>query len=150
MNRTMTLDLDNAMLGGVCSGLTEYFNINVTFIRLMFIFVFAFTSGAIVILYITLWFIIPQKDKGMGKDHSTVDFASQVRKKSLQTTDLARRNWQNRAQLIGIGLVILGVIIFLQVLDLSLLHWIQIITWPAFLLIFGIILTIRALKGWEK
>jgi phage shock protein C len=47
------------MLGGVCGGLGEYFDVDPTIVRLVAV-VFAFT-GAGVLAYIIAWLIIPDQ-----------------------------------------------------------------------------------------
>lgn len=46
------------MIAGVCSGLAEHFNIDPTWIRLLFIFLF-FLGGCALAVYIIMWLIIP-------------------------------------------------------------------------------------------
>lgn len=46
------------MLGGVCSGLGEYFNIDPTLIRLAII-IAVFGAGAGLLAYLIAWIIIP-------------------------------------------------------------------------------------------
>lgn len=46
------------MLGGVCSGLGEYFNIDPTLIRLVMI-IAVFGAGAGLLAYLIAWVIIP-------------------------------------------------------------------------------------------
>jgi phage shock protein C len=48
------------MLGGVCGGLGEYFDIDPTIVRLLFVLVTLF-GGASIFIYIILWIIIPSK-----------------------------------------------------------------------------------------
>ncbi|MGB9824931.1 MAG: PspC domain-containing protein [Candidatus Hydrothermia bacterium] len=49
------------VLGGVCAGLAEYFNVDVVLIRLIFVaFTLAWASG--LLLYILAWIIIPMED----------------------------------------------------------------------------------------
>ena len=50
----------NKVLGGVCMGLARQFNVSVTLIRLAFI-LGTFFGGWGIILYITLWFIMPKE-----------------------------------------------------------------------------------------
>lgn len=53
-------DPQNSMLGGVCSGIAHYFNIDPTIVRLLAV-VLAFISGMIVALvYIVLWIVVPE------------------------------------------------------------------------------------------
>jgi phage shock protein C len=49
------------VLGGVCGGIGEYFNIDPTIIRLLWI-VFAL-SGAGILAYIIAWIIIPRNPR---------------------------------------------------------------------------------------
>lgn len=46
-------------IGGVCGGLAEYFNIDVTFVRLLFV-IGVFFGGLTIIAYIVLWMIAPR------------------------------------------------------------------------------------------
>lgn len=49
----------NRMIAGVCGGIGEYFNVDPTFIRLLWVlFTFAYGSG--VLAYIIAWIIIPE------------------------------------------------------------------------------------------
>ena len=47
---------------GVCAGLAEYLNWEVTLIRLLFIFGFLFTYAGIGLLYFIMWVVVPEKD----------------------------------------------------------------------------------------
>ena len=55
--KRMFRDIDNRMLGGVCSGLGAYFRIDTLWFRLGF--VIATFSGLSILAYIVLWVIIP-------------------------------------------------------------------------------------------
>ena len=49
-------------MGGVCGGLAEYFNVDSTFIRLLFI-MGGLLGGFTVIVYLALWAITPRRTK---------------------------------------------------------------------------------------
>lgn len=49
------------MIGGVCAGLSEYFQFDVTLLRIIFA-VLSLGWGSGVILYIILWVILPEKN----------------------------------------------------------------------------------------
>jgi len=51
-------DHDNAVLGGVCSGIGAYLNVDPVIIRLLFVFLLIF-YGVTAIIYIILWIIVP-------------------------------------------------------------------------------------------
>lgn len=47
-------------IGGVCGGLAEYFNIDPTIIRLLFVLGFFMTGSATFWVYIVMWIIVPE------------------------------------------------------------------------------------------
>jgi phage shock protein C len=52
------------MLGGVCGGIAEYFDVDVTPIRLLFLALAIFTAlFPMVIFYIIAWIIVPVEEK---------------------------------------------------------------------------------------
>jgi phage shock protein C len=53
------------MLGGVCGGLAEYFNLDPTIVRLLFVLL-AFVTALFpaLILYFILWVIVPRNPAG--------------------------------------------------------------------------------------
>lgn len=53
----------NKKIGGVCGGLGEYFDIDPTLIRVVFILAALMSFGLGIIAYILMWIIIPGKPK---------------------------------------------------------------------------------------
>jgi phage shock protein C len=49
-------------LAGVCGGLGEYFNVDVTLVRILFV-VLAVCGGAGLVLYLAMWILIPDRSK---------------------------------------------------------------------------------------
>ena len=59
-NKRLERDLSNKVLGGVCSGLGNYFNIDPTFWRILF-FIFCFVPAVPgILIYIILWIAMPE------------------------------------------------------------------------------------------
>lgn len=53
-------DTDNAMVGGVCAGLSDYIKMDVTLLRIIAAaLVFAWGSG--LLMYLILWALLPAK-----------------------------------------------------------------------------------------
>jgi phage shock protein C len=76
MEKKLYKDPHNKIIGGVCSGLAEYFDIDPTIVRLIFAFAF-FTWGAGFITYIVLWIVLPRKTYGpftTPSDPTTVNY----------------------------------------------------------------------------
>jgi len=58
------------MIGGVAGGLAEYFDIDSTLVRVLFIVV-VFLGGGGIIAYIILWIVVPQKPYELPKSPFT-------------------------------------------------------------------------------
>ena len=52
-------DANSRVIGGVCSGLANFFNIDKALVRLLFIILFFITAGFALLLYIILWIAAP-------------------------------------------------------------------------------------------
>ena len=53
---------ENRMLGGICGGLGEYFDIDPTLVRVLFIFgAFMGIPGALVLIYLVMLIMVPQE-----------------------------------------------------------------------------------------
>jgi phage shock protein C len=50
----------NRQVAGVCGGLAEYFNLDATLIRVLFV-VLAVLGGSGIVLYLALWIIVPRE-----------------------------------------------------------------------------------------
>ena len=50
-------------IGGVCGGLGEYFDIDPTLVRVIFILIALLSVGLGVIAYILIWMVIPRKPR---------------------------------------------------------------------------------------
>jgi phage shock protein PspC (stress-responsive transcriptional regulator) len=57
-SRRLYRDIDNSMLGGVCSGLAAYFGTDPVLFRLLFV-VFLFAAGSSSAIYLILWIAVP-------------------------------------------------------------------------------------------
>ncbi len=80
-------DEDDKIIAGVCSGLANYFGIDVVWVRLIFIALLAF-KGLGFILYIILWIVVPiaksstQKLEMKGKPINLKKIEQEVKEKS--------------------------------------------------------------------
>jgi len=53
-------DGENRVLGGVCSGMSAYFNIDPVFLRIVFILLIFIGVGISAIVYLILWIVVPE------------------------------------------------------------------------------------------
>lgn len=52
-------DPENRVLGGVCSGMGAYFNIDPVFIRILFVLLVFLGAGISIIVYLVFWIVVP-------------------------------------------------------------------------------------------
>ena len=50
----------NRQLAGVCGGLAQYFNIDATLVRVLFVLL-AVLGGSGLVLYVAMWIIVPKQ-----------------------------------------------------------------------------------------
>jgi phage shock protein C len=55
----------NRKLAGVCGGLAQYFNIDVTLLRVLFV-VLAVVGGSGLLLYLALWILVPYEPQDVA------------------------------------------------------------------------------------
>ena len=129
------------MIGGVCGGLGAYLNIDPVFIRLLFVLLL-FGSDFGFILYLLLWILIPEEGKNYGfKDES---FSDRFRSMGDDIQVAVTQPHPQAGLILGVGLIIIGGLLFLDRLDLLWLEWFDFkILWPALLIIGGIVLLFR-------
>jgi phage shock protein C len=53
----------NRQVAGVCGGLAQYFNLDATLIRILFV-VLAVLGGSGIVLYLAIWIIVPNEPSG--------------------------------------------------------------------------------------
>jgi phage shock protein PspC (stress-responsive transcriptional regulator) len=59
--KPLTRSTSNRMISGVCAGLGEYFNIDPTIIRLLFLLAFFTGFGGIAIVYLIMALVVPEQ-----------------------------------------------------------------------------------------
>lgn len=63
-NNRLFRNTENKMIGGVAAGLAEYFQIDVTIVRVLLVFAFFIPKPfPLVLVYIVLWIVMPDSAK---------------------------------------------------------------------------------------
>ncbi len=65
--RRMFRDIDNRVLGGVCSGLAAYMSVDVVWVRIAMVVLALFGIGTGVLIYLLLWIVIPPAETRLEK-----------------------------------------------------------------------------------
>ncbi len=64
MAKKLYRSLSNKMIGGVCAGVAQYFDLDVSLVRLLFVAAALLTAlFPMFVLYIVAWIIIPVKEE---------------------------------------------------------------------------------------
>ena len=58
--RRLTRNSQDAILGGVCSGLADYFGLDVTLVRVLTVLGVVFGLGSVAVAYIIAWVLLPK------------------------------------------------------------------------------------------
>lgn len=125
MERKLQRDLQNKVLGGVCSGVANYFGIDAAIVRVLFaIALFVFGTGFW--LYILLWILMPAAP--IGQAHQFADEQAVVEVKKTKSSWVA-----------GLSLIIIGACLLLGNLFPQ-LSWRTF--WPVALIVLGLLLIV--------
>jgi len=154
MTTTLYRSESDRMLGGVCSGLGNYLGIDITLVRLFFALLF-FGSGIGLLAYIALWIIMPSETSPQASHsfeenfkESGKNFGSRVQMVGEEFGEAVRTPHPKAGVIIGIALVFLGSILFVENLNIHWLRWISFdILWPVLLIIGGVVVIQRRTQG---
>lgn len=143
----------NKIIAGVCSGIAEYFNIDPTIVRIIFILLI-FGQGAGILIYIICWFIIPeepentkekteQKDKKEHSDTTTVEHKIDHKIEDKLQNTIKPSSKTRTSQFFGIALIALGVLFLLNQFS-SRFSFSKF--WPIILILLGAVILINTNK----
>ena len=101
-NNRFYRDSKNKVLGGVCSGLANYFNLDVALLRVLFVVAFLFASFGFW-LYIILWIVAPTDGQ------QTMDQESETKQMPMSESVSA-----TSSLIAGIAVMLIGVIFLIN------------------------------------
>jgi len=148
MEKKLYRDPYHKIIGGVCAGLAEYLDMDITVVRLLFAFAF-FIMGVGLIPYIILWIVLPRKYYNpfiTPSDPATVDYMIPPVTSNLPLGTIPPKQRSNAGLVIGVVLIFLGGAYLMHEFDLIPDFHIHRL-WPVFVIAIGIGLI---LKGQEK
>lgn len=134
------------ILGGVAGGLGEYFGIDPTLIRIMFVLITIF-GGVGVLLYIVLWVIVPSEsdlNDGELKDHiksNVKEIESRAEKFAAEISNRKPDGSDNR-NLWGLIIILVGSVFLLE--NFKIFDFISFSKlWPVLLIALGMVILMR-------
>ncbi|MDI3548690.1 MAG: phage shock protein [Halanaerobiales bacterium] len=134
---------EDRVIGGVCGGLADFFDIDSTWIRLGFILV-VLAGGAGILAYIIAWIVIPEepvRSKRKAEEGEVIVEGEIDEEYADNPTD--DKNYDQRQKILGFILVILGVF-FLIDRWLPFFRWERF--WPLLIVVLGLSLLIKGVR----
>lgn len=128
-NKRLERDLRTKVLGGVCSGLGNYFDMDPTFWRILF-FILFFAGCSGLLIYIILWIVMPvgESQPGVNNDPQNI------------IIDPNGEPAKSKGQLMG-GLIMIAIGgLWLTARYIPQINWHT--AWPVILIVLGIFLII--------
>ncbi len=141
MEKRLYRSRKDKVISGVCGGIAEYFDIDSTIIRLVWV-ILVFLAGTGIVAYIIAAIIVPEEPEYVNyskKDEKPEEYeASQIEyedeNKEKKTEEVFKKNKKNR-NAIGIILIILGIFFFAR----RMFYWIDFAyIWPLMLVAVGL------------
>jgi len=145
MQKKLERDEQNKMIAGVAAGVAEYLNVEVTWIRVLFLLLAIFGLSGVWI-YLILWIAVPAKPflfSNMGTDYKVKeDFTSTT--SDFNPPDI-KKSGSGRV-IAGVFLVLIG---FYFLLDqfMILPEWFSVEKlWPVFFIFIGLVILLKPSK----
>jgi phage shock protein PspC (stress-responsive transcriptional regulator) len=148
MDKKLYRNTSSKMIGGVCSGLSDYFNLDVSLIRVGFVALFVI-GGTGFLAYLIMWAILPTNNlppfqqftgtnnfnyQQQQSEQNTGQSNEQNNGASYQQPPFVNPSNRNTSFVIGIILIALGSIFLLNnLLDFNVLQK----YWPVIMIIIG-------------
>ena len=113
MNRRLYRSRKDKMIAGICSGLGEYFEIDPTLVRIIFI-VSLFLGGSGILAYIILWIVVPEEpyiaQSSDAAPHEEKPADEEKEKKDAAYHEAYEEHKNKRRNFFGSLLIIIGVL----------------------------------------
>ncbi|MBK9291114.1 MAG: PspC domain-containing protein [Bacteroidetes bacterium] len=132
----------NRIIGGVCGGLSERLNFDVSILRLIFVLLTLFGGGGLLI-YIVLWIIVPERPWELPGNSATADGSQsdspkyEPYNKSYEPYAGPDASGNKMRLLLGAGLIFAGILFLMA----NFISWLNVRDlWPVVLIITGLAL----------
>lgn len=141
MDKRLYRSRENRVISGVCGGIAEYFDLDPTLVRLLWVLV-TFFVGVGIIGYIICIFVIPERPSSYT---DKVQPCREEEDTGGHSGNKAPSHERNRI-FTGIILILLGVLLLAD--RLKLLYWLDLDRlWPVLLIIGGLYIIYRGKEG---
>ena len=76
MNKQLTRNPNDKVIAGVASGLADYFGIDVTLVRILFLLMLL-PGGVSPLIYVVLWVVMPERSAAGAEPHRYDPYAGE-------------------------------------------------------------------------
>lgn len=66
---------EGASLGGVCAGISEVYNVDVSIVRILTVLITLLVTGVPIIVYLVMYLVLPDKSEVKLNDSNSQDFS---------------------------------------------------------------------------
>lgn len=141
MEKRLVRSTKNEVIAGVCGGIGEYFEVDPTIIRIIFV-ILAVWGGVGIILYLIALIVMPKEGEKMDKEKKA-DVGEKISKAVDEATEKIRTHDHGRdngGYVFGLIILLLGVLFllhnFIPAFNAGQL-------WPIILIIIGLLILIK-------
>ena len=147
-NKKIFRSIDDYMIAGVCGGLADYFKIDSSLIRIIFVLLIL-SGGSGILIYFILWLVVPKKEgieKEINREEKIKEFAEDVkdRAKSMAKEikiDTKIKKPRKNINILGIILVMVGIVAVWNQISPITIQWN--LFWPGLLILVGILVLFK-------
>lgn len=141
-NKTLFRSDSNRIIAGVCGGIGEYFDVDPTFIRILFVLITLF-GGSGIFIYFVLWILVPSRNHGGFSFH-------EIKEKAQNFVTNVREEKENNFTAAMI-FILIGILLLLN--NLHVIPWNFWDTvrrfWPVLLIVMGLQMIMKRSKIWD-
>jgi phage shock protein C len=146
-NKKIFRSIDDYMIAGVCGGLSDYFKIDSSLIRIIFVLL-AMSGGCGVLIYLILWLVVP-KEKGIEKEidreEKLEEFIEDVKGKAKSMAKEIKIDTKikktGRINVFGVALILVGIVAIWNQISPITIQWN--FFWPGLLILIGILVLFK-------
>ena len=139
-NKKLRRNPMNRVIGGVCSGLADFFGVDVALMRIAFVIAFLFASFGFW-LYIILWIVLPENGQ-QTTDNGQQSFGQSQCQQS-ESESVSKSESKVKSIFAGAFIILIGLLFLVN--NFIPINWVWKL-WPLILVAIGIVMIVTARK----
>lgn len=140
--------IDDYMVAGVCGGLADYFKIDSSLIRIIFVLL-VLSGGAGILVYLILWLVVPKEEgeeRKIDREEKMKEFTDDIKSKAKSMAkeikiDTKIKKSSKKINIFGVILILIGIAAIWNQISPILIDWN--FFWPGLLILIGILVLFR-------